>query len=288
MAYARRRFAKKRTPRRKYVARRKTYRKKSKFSRRRQVTGIPLRKFLKVRKDVIYTIAGTTSSWNAIVAGGMQVANAAQLSYWTGNAVSAVDAIVDANGYSGMLQWFAFYNKYIVHGSKIKVTLLNLSADPTMVTLVPTLDYNLGAVGASGTTTFDNSAIDPGELPGAKRRVLNGAQEAGGSSVSLSSYASIKKMLAVKDLADVAWDDGAEFNSKPFVPQITSPTTAATSIQPNTGTGQNGCYWNIVLQNMFQNQVGIPGTPASPEVSMRIQITTYIEFSDRSVLPTTS
>lgn len=292
MAYVRRRrYSQKRTPRtrRVYKPRRRMYRKKySKYSsRNRPATGIPIRKFIKVRKDIMYTVPTAATSWNAIIAGGAQVANAAQLSYWTGNSVSPVDTIVDQNSYTGMNEWFAFYNRYIVCGSKIRVSLLNNISGAIMATLVPTIDFNLGAQGTAGTTTFDAGGIEPGELPYAKRVLLNGLALEGGSVKTLQSYCSVKKMLAVKDLSDVAWDDGADFNPKPFVPQVTSAATAATGIQPNSGSGQNGVYWNLVLQNLEQNQTAVPGTPVSPAVQMRITMTSYLMFTERRILATT-
>lgn len=263
----------------------------SKFSRRRQVTGITPKKYMKVRKDIMYYVPTSAASWNSLIVGGAQVTGPSHFSYFNGASVSAVDTAVDTTGPTGISQWLAFYNRFYVCGSKIKVSVMGvINPYGLIATLVPTIGDTLACDNATGAVAFDARQIDPGELPYAKRVVLNGNLDAGGSTKVVSNYISVKKMLGVKDLSDVASDaapSGGLGNSQnPYVPSIESATTTGITQQPNTGTSQEGIYWNLVVQNVAQNQTTIPGTPVEPEFSVRIQLTQYICLTDRKPLTT--
>lgn len=274
-----------RRPKRSYRKRPMMRRKRSsKYSRKRSnLTGIGPRKYIKVRKDIIYNIAANSApapSWNLLLCGGAQTANLQTFQLFTGNSVTAIDATVDNNGATGLSQWFAFYERYYVCGSKCKVSM-NCTftsnggeGDSMVATLVPTVGFCLAADNA-GATTFDAVGIDPGELPYA-RRVMAKTSYAGQS--TLSSYTSIKRMLGVKDLSDAAGNPSASS----VVPQITDTVTAGVSSQPTVG-GPKGVYWNLVLQNPQQYAI-TPGTINTTGVTLRMQITSYICFSGRKPL----
>lgn len=265
--------------------------------------GIPDKKNIKFKKDLPYLIASTTSasgSWNTILSGCAQVFNDSSINSFLGNSVSPLDSQVDPTNATGLLQWFGFYRRCIVHGIKVRVQIHNNTIDTSgipytlLATLVPTVGTTLASQGAAGTTTFDASGVIPGELPYAKKAFIasygssafpGNAGSAG--QATLSAYYSIKKLLNVKDLQDVA-SGVAGSNDLPFVPTITDPTTASTSIQPLTGSGQDGVYWNLILQNVAQNQLAVPTDEVSPGAVFRITCTYYAQFSDRFVLPASS
>lgn len=257
----------------------------SKFSRRRQVTGIPPRMYIKVRKDILYTVTGGATSWNSLIVGGAQVCGPSTFSYFNGASVSAIDPVIDTSTATSIAQWLNFYNGYYVCGSKMKVTLQS-QIGTLIATLVPTLQDNLACDKATGAVSFDNRNIDPGELPYSKRAMLN--YLLGGGTKTLSSYVSVKRMLGVKDLGDVATDVivAATNSTEPYVPRIGTASSTGISIQPNTGVGQAGIYWNLVIQNVSQNQTTIPVISVEPSFSLRMQVTSYICLQDRKTLLT--
>lgn len=286
MPFSRKRFS--RRPKKSFT-RRPRYgrrRKNSKYSKRRQPTGIPPKKYIKVRKDIMYTVQTSAVSWNSLIVGGAQVTGPSTFSYFRGASVSAVDTAVDTTAVTGVAQWLSFYNRYYVSASKVKVTMLNYdTASGAIVTLVPTMWNTLAATEAGA--AFDAQNIDPGELPYSRRIVLAGLSGEGGGTKTISNYISIKRMLGVKDLSDVASDPantGVTTAQAPFVPNLTDATSTGITIQPNTGSQQAGIYWNLVVQNIAQNQASIPGTPAEPSFSMRMQVTSYICLHDRKTL----
>lgn len=286
MPFSRKRFS--RRPKKSFT-RRPRYgrrRKNSKYSRRRQPTGIPPKKYIKVRKDIMYYVPTSSTSWNSLIVGGAQVTGPSTFSYFRGASVSAVDTAVDTTAVTGVAQWLSFYNRYYVSASKVKVSLMGVgNAYGLIATLVPTMWNTLAATEAG--VAFDSQNIDPGELPYSRRAVLGGNLDAGGAPKTISNYISIKRMLGVKDLSDVASDPantGVTTAQAPFVPNLTDATSTGITIQPNTGSQQAGIYWNLVVQNISQNQTTIPGTPVEPEFSIRMQVTSYICLHDRKTL----
>lgn len=271
---------------------RKSYRKKSysgrkrfsKYSRKsnRQVTGIPPKKYLKVRKDLLYTFEGVplTSGWNAIIVGGAQTANLNGYGFYHGVSNSPVDAGIDVTGSTSLAQWFNFYERYHVRGSKVVLSVTSPIDSPNnfVATLVPTISRPLSQ-DSTATNGFDLAGIDPGELPYAKRIMVNTMN--GGIS-RMSNYCSIKNMLNVRDLEDVAYDGSF---TNPYVPHITTSTESGTDFQPTTGANTPGVYWNLVFQNPQQFAV-TPGASEMPSAIIRMQITSYICFTNRKPLAT--
>lgn len=278
--------------RRRYPTFRKTYRK---F--RGTVTGIGPKKSMKVRKDFSWTVAGAApgSTYNILLVGGAQHANLQGWGQFTGNTASPVTlSQLDTTGATGLSQWFNFYGRYVVHASKIKVEVFapSVNNDLTLgwaVTLVPTIGYNLG-VGANPTVAFDAQNIDPGELPYARKILLPcDGQTNNVVTRKLSSYVSVKKMLNIKDIQDVASIPGqtASGDEDPFVPAITNATTIGAQLQPLTAALQiNGIYWNLVFQEIGRKQEPAPAQPFHGSLAVRIIQTSYIQFSDRKPLTT--
>lgn len=281
MAFGRRR--KTRRPRKTY--RKKTFRRKrtSKYSRKRQTTGIGEKKYIKVRKDIIYNFPANSApapSWNVLIVGGAQTANLQSYDMFDGSSVSAIDAGIDVTGSTGLSQWFNFYERYYVCGSKCKVNMNAAltagggEADSMVATLVPTVGMHLA--NDQSNNNFDIQGIDPGELPYSKR-VLTNSSYAGQS--RLSSYISVKRLLGLKDLSDAQ----AGINST-NVPQIQNSITNGFNYQPLSGVVQpTGIYWNLVLQNP-QQYAATPGTVQYTGCTIRMQITSYICFSGRKPL----
>lgn len=281
--------------RRRYSTFRKTYRK---F--RKTVTGVGPRKTLKVRKEFTWNInpeiPGPGVSYNQIMVGCAQVANAHGWMKFQGNATTGIGPAVglDPTASTGLAQWFAFYGRYVVHASKIKVELfapypLMQDTRGIAVTLVPTVGYNLG-YGGSGGNPFDSQNIDPAELPYARKILLpTGGEPNNSSTRKMSHYVSVKKMLNIKDINDVLSVPGVatQHAEDPFVPAIIDNSDSYI-IQPIAVNNQvNGIYWNIVFQEIGKNQDPAPTQPFHGGVSMRIIQTSYIQFSDRKPLTTT-
>lgn len=244
---------------------------------------------MKVRNDFTYYFGSVNTTWNNVIVGCAQSANYQGWGFFNGDSGSALDTGLDTSGATGLTQWFAFYQRYLVHGSKIKVSLIN-NVHPCQVTLVPTVGYNLGNPFPTGSGDFDTADIDPGELPYSRKLLMsNGTYQNGVGSRTLRSYVSIKKMLNVKDLNDVASpmsDSSPDFEFRPFVPAIGHPSLSTTNyIQPLQGVNQAGVYWNIVFQNANQFSF-TPPSKASCSQTVRVTVTTYIEFSDRRPLET--
>lgn len=281
MVYKRRNFRGRKTYRKRQNKPFNRRKKSSKYSRKRQVTGIPMKKYIKVRKDILYTISSASAvGWNTIISGGAQTANLQGYGMYYGNTASVVDAGIDVTGSTGIPFWFGSYNRYYVCGSKCKVSIQSDNSIPCMATLVPTIDYAL-STDSAGSGGFDGAGIDPGELPMARRVLVNAVN--GGQS-TLQGYVSIKKMQGITDLSDVASDSTAVgANQKPWVPQIASASVVGTTLQPTTGTSQSGVYWNLVLQNPQQFAL-VPGTAATVAATIRIQVTSYVCFNDRKPL----
>lgn len=278
--------------RRRYSTFRKTYRK---F--RKTVTGIGPRKTLKVRKDFSWTVAGAApgSTYNILLVGGAQHANLQGWGQWTGNTISPVtQTLLDSSGSTGLSQWFNFYDRYVVHASKIKVELFSPAVNNDMslgwaVTLVPTVGFNL-ATGINAGTNFDAQNIDPGELPYARKLLLPSDGNVNNATTrKLSSYVSVKKLLNIKDIQDVVSLPGSAAQSQedPFVPAITNSGTVGTTIQPLAVANQvNGIYWNLVFQEIGRKQEPPPSAPFHGSLAVRIIQTSYIQFSDRKPLTT--
>lgn len=267
---------------------------------RRPVTGIPLKKSIKVRKEFTWNInpeaPGAGVSWNQLMVGSAQSANLTGWLKYQGNSTTGtggfVGGLLDPNGSTGIRQWFTFYERYVVHASKLKIELF--APDSTIVesrglavTLVPTVDYHLADIAGNN---FDQSNIDPAELPMAKRILLpTGGAPNNATTRKMSSYVSIKKMLNIKDIQDVAGtiQPGTAPHS-PYVPFIASPTTSALSTQPQAGLpGVTwGVFWNIVFQEIGRYAEPLPTNPFHAGVSMKITQTSYIQYSDR--IPLTS
>lgn len=287
MAFGRRKKATRGRKYRRVPARRSSFRRKrnSKYSRKRQTTGIGLRKYIKVRKDIIYNFPTNTTpapSWNVLICGGAQTANLQGFSFFDGSSTSAVDVGIDVTGATGLSQWFNFYERYYVCGSKVKINMnATLSAgggeaDSMVATLVPTVGYPL--CNDSAGNNFDIQAIDPGELPYARRTLVNSSY---GGQTRMSSYLSVKRLLGVKDLADAT-----SSTSSMTVPQMTDATTIGTSFQPSSGAiAPKGIYWNLVLQNPQQYAQTI-GAVNYAGATIRMQVTSYICFSGRKPLHT--
>lgn len=264
---------------------------------RRPVTGIPLKKSIKVRKEFTWNInpeaPGAGVSYNQLMVGCVQSANLNGWLKYQGNATTGIGATtIDPNGSTGIRQWFTFYERYVVHASKIKVELF--APDATInesrglaVTLVPTVDYHLADLNGAD---FDNANIDPAELPMAKRILLpTGGAPNNATTRKMSSYVSVKKLLNIKDIKDVAGSlNPATQIHAPFVPFINSPLTTALNTQPQGGLPPAtwGIYWNIVFQEIGKNSDPAPTNPFHAGVSMKITQTSYIQYSDR--IPLTS
>lgn len=250
---------------------------------------------MKVRQDFTYHFPNAASSFNALLVGAAQSANLLGWGYGEGHAVSVQDTALDQTGATSLRQWFNFYQRYVVHASKVKVYLFPsndgaVSYFPTAITLVPTIDWHLLNPQITGSPTFDAADIEPGELPYAKKMLISSVTQSVGLKGSvMSSYLSVKKMLNIKDLNDVAQNRATVADSvasKPFVPFIPDWTLATNpNIQPFSGSAQAGIYWNIVFQNAAQNAL-IPPATQHPGFTVRIVQTSYIEFSDRVPLQT--
>lgn len=268
---------------------------------RRPVTGIPNKKSLKVRKDFFWTVPGSApgSTYNIVIAGGAQHGNLQGWGQWSGNNISPVSLTrLDNTGSTGLSQWFNFYNRYVVHASKLKVevfapTVDNDSCLGWAITLVPTVNYNLATGPVPGTITqvqFDNSNIDPGELPFAKKILIpNDGQVNNSSTRRLSSFISVKKMLNIKDINDVVSvvTTAPQPQETPFVPAILSASTVGNTIQSMTVATQTaGIFWNLVFQEIGQRQEPPPATPFHGALAVRITQTSYVQFSDRKPLTT--
>lgn len=295
MPYGRRRFRRRvrrvrgrpSSARRRYRTFRKTYRK---F--RKTVTGIGSRKSLKVRKDFTYVINGAdpSSSYNIIYAGAAQTANLTGWGIWTGNSPSSL-ASIDTSGSTGLSQWFNFYNRYVVHGSKVRIELFATAPNQSKslgwaVTLVPTVGFNL-ASGPNGASHFDSLNIDPGELPYARKVLIpNDGAPNNATTRKLTSYISVKKMLNIKDVNDVVNVPGSNLTEVPFVPAIFSATTSGAVTQLLSGANIGGIYWNLVLQEVGQKLDNPPTGPFHGSMVVRIIQTSYIQFSDRKPLTT--
>lgn len=261
---------------------------------RRPVTGIGAKKTLKVRKEFTWNIhaeaPGAGVSYNQLMVGCVQSANLNGWVKYQGTSTTGVgSATIDPNGSTGLRQWFSFYERYVVHASKIKVELVtpNSEVDQSYglaVTLVPTVGFHLANTPGGGGTPFDSSNIDPAELPYAKKILLpTSGYPNNAMTRKLSNYVSVKKMLNIKDIQDVAvGTPGA-----PFVPAITIPTLAADITQPQATFSQlRGIYWNLVFQEIGKNQDPAPAQPFHGGVSVRIIQTSYIQYSDRLPLTT--
>lgn len=231
---------------------------------------------------MIYARTGgvATGSWNALICGGAQVANLQTFADFNGGSSSIVSYLDNANGATGLAEWFNVYERYIVRYSSIKVYIASLNAAGYTATLVPTVNYPLSNY--NGATTFDAANIDPGELPYAKKVMLNNAT---GAPVNFMKHScSIKKMIGVKDLEDVAADAGTlTVQVDPYVPNITNVATTGVSVQPLTTLNTGGVFWNLVIQNPQQNAV-TPGTPGSFGGSIRMVVTSYCMFTNRKIL----
>lgn len=305
MPYGRRRFRRRvrrvrRRPssaRRRYRTFRKTYRK---F--RKTVTGIGPRKTLKVRKEFTWNInpeaPGAGVSYNQIMVGCVQSANLFGWLKFSGNATTGIGGTtIDTSGSTGIRQWFSFYERYVVHASKIKVELFCpdstvLESRGLAVTLVPTIGHHL-ANNPTG-VPFDSAFIDPAELPYARKVLLpTGGVPNNASTRKLSNYVSVKKMLNIKDIQDCVFNPTSSTVPAavdPFVPAITAYNISAQVTQPLAPaalTPMNGIYWNLVFQEMGKNQDPTPAQSFHGGVSMRIIQTSYIQFSDRLPLVNT-
>lgn len=191
MPYARKsRYAKKSTYRKSRYTKKKGYRRgrKSKYTKvysarqTRLPTVVPDRSYMKFKYATLYAGVINAGSTGHVVL--------------RGNSLFNPDTRANSTQPFGFSQWSAFYNKYCVHGAKIKVTAVNLTANKSIqVVVIP--DDVLSMQYIDITTQ--------GTRPYARKRMI--ASTTGMDKGTVTNYISTRKVFGVHKAAILADED---------------------------------------------------------------------------------
>lgn len=247
------------------------------------VTGIPLIKRMKFKKEilinydpvVLFGTGGATATAGTVVSIPCQNPNPGGVQYFRTN--SANSYWTDNLGCAGISEWFAFYNSMFVRGCKMKAELVNNSVDPLVVDCFPSLGWDAGNPLNDGSTTFESYGIDPNEIPLNRRTFMGGVNST--NKGFIKNYVNVRKMLGVKDLEDVLNGPAGPAEGSEFVPQVPIITSASDTDGQSTLSG--GALW---LNMVFRRPNYVAGVPQSPNPTVRMVLTYYVEFRSRKVL----
>lgn len=249
---------------------------------KKPVTGIPLVKRIKVRKEILVNLnptamfGGVTGATGSILCIPCQNPNAGGVNYFATN--SAASVWNDNVGCAGISEWFAFYNSLIVRGCKVKAEIVNNAVDPLVADIFPTQGWYAG--NPLGNTSFDGYDIDPNEIPLNKRTFMGGVNSTNKGFVK--NYVNVRKMLGVKDLEDVmsGYPNIADPSEAPFVPQV--PIIASATDTDGQTPQTAGTLWlNLVFRRPNPNS---SNQPQYPDVTVRLLTTYYLEYRSRKLL----